>query len=120
MNQRALAAIILAAGHGTRMKSSTPKVLHEIGGRSMLAHVMATAADLSPQRMAVVIGDHAQGVGEAAKAERADVAVCVQAPPRGTGDAVMKAMSALVGFDGVVLVLYALALGGLFAIAGKG
>jgi len=107
MNQRALAAIILAAGHGTRMKSSTPKVLHEIGGRSMLAHVMATAADLSPQRMAVVIGDHAQGVGEAAKAERADVAVCVQAPPRGTGDAVMKAMSALEGFDGVVLVLYA-------------
>jgi bifunctional UDP-N-acetylglucosamine pyrophosphorylase/glucosamine-1-phosphate N-acetyltransferase len=107
MNQRARAAIILAAGHGTRMKSSMPKVLHEIGGRSMLAHVMATAGDLAPARMAVVIGDHAPGVGDAARAERGDVAIAVQAPPRGTGDAVMKAMPSLEGFAGVVVVLYA-------------
>ncbi|MEZ5915513.1 MAG: NTP transferase domain-containing protein [Parvularculaceae bacterium] len=107
MDQRALAAIILAAGHGTRMKSSTPKVLHEIGGRSMLAHIMSTAAALSPQRMAVVIGDHAPGVGDAARKARADVAVCVQSPPRGTGDAAKKAMVALEGFKGVTLVLYA-------------
>jgi bifunctional UDP-N-acetylglucosamine pyrophosphorylase/glucosamine-1-phosphate N-acetyltransferase len=107
MNTPAVAVVILAAGHGTRMKSSTPKVLHAIGGRSMLAHVMATAAALSPERMAVVIGDHAPGVGEAALAERADVSVAVQAPPRGTGDAVLKASPALVGFSGVVLVLYA-------------
>jgi len=107
MNQRALAAIILAAGHGTRMKSTVPKVLHEIGGRSMLAHVMAAAGELSPARLAVVIGDHAPGVGEAARAERSDAAIAVQAPPRGTGDAVMKAMGALEGFAGTVLVLYA-------------
>lgn len=107
MNNRAVAAVILAAGHGTRMKSKTPKVLHEIGGRSMLAHVMATAGALSPERMTVVIGDHAPGVGEAARAERADVAVAVQAPPRGTGDAVKKATASLEGFKGVVLVLYA-------------
>ena len=107
MNKPALAAIILAAGHGTRMKSSTPKVLHEIAGRSMLAHVMATAGALSPSRMAVVIGDHAPGVGEAARRERGDVAIAVQAPPRGTGDAVMKAAPALQGFSGVVVVLYA-------------
>ncbi|HNR75663.1 MAG TPA: bifunctional UDP-N-acetylglucosamine diphosphorylase/glucosamine-1-phosphate N-acetyltransferase GlmU [Parvularculaceae bacterium] len=107
MNQRAIAAVILAAGHGTRMKSATPKVLHEIGGRSMLAHAMATAKELAPQKIAVVIGDHAPGVGAAAKAECADAAVCVQAPPRGTGDAAMKAMSALEGFEGVVLILYA-------------
>lgn len=107
MNDKAVAAVILAAGHGTRMKSSTPKVLHAVGGRSMLAHVMATAATLSPARMAVVIGDHAPSVGDAARAERADVAVAVQAPPRGTGDAVKKAASALEGFSGVVIVLYA-------------
>lgn len=83
MNQRAIAAVILAAGHGTRMKSATPKVLHEIGGRSMLAHAMTTAKELAPQKIAVVIGDHAPGVGAAAKAECAGVAVCVQAPPRG-------------------------------------
>ncbi len=107
MNKRAIAAVILAAGHGTRMKSATPKVLHAIGGRSMLAHVMASAAALAPARLAVVIGDHSPSVGEAARSLRADVAVAVQAPPRGTGDAVRKALPALDGFAGVVLVLYA-------------
>ncbi len=107
MNKQAVAAVILAAGHGTRMKSSTPKVLHAVGGRSMLAHVMATASALAPERMAVVIGDHSPAVGDAARAERADVAVVVQAPPRGTGDAVRKATPALDGFSGVVVVLYA-------------
>jgi bifunctional UDP-N-acetylglucosamine pyrophosphorylase/glucosamine-1-phosphate N-acetyltransferase len=107
MNTPAVAVVILAAGHGTRMKSSTPKVLHQIGGRSMLAHVMATAATLAPARIAVVIGDHAPGVGAAALAERQDVEIAVQAPPRGTGDAVMQAAPALAGFSGVVIVLYA-------------
>lgn len=107
MSQPAIAAVILAAGHGTRMKSSRPKVLHPVGGRSMLAHVMATAAKLAPARIAVVIGDHAPAVGEAAKKERADAAVVVQSPPRGTGDAVRQASPALAGFEGVVLVLYA-------------
>lgn len=107
MNKRSVAAVILAAGHGTRMKSSTPKVLHAVGGRSMLAHVMAAAEALAPARLAVVIGAQAPIVGEAAKAIRADVAVAVQNPPRGTGDAVKQAMPALKGFSGVVLVLYA-------------
>ena len=107
MNKPALAAIILAAGHGTRMKSATPKVLHQVAGRSMLAHAMAAAGALSPSRLAVVIGDHAPGVGDAARAERPDVAVAVQAPPRGTGDAVKKAMPSLDGFSGTVLILYA-------------
>ncbi|MDZ7628974.1 MAG: bifunctional UDP-N-acetylglucosamine diphosphorylase/glucosamine-1-phosphate N-acetyltransferase GlmU [Parvularculaceae bacterium] len=107
MNKRNVAAVILAAGHGTRMKSATPKVLHAIGGRSMLAHVMASASALAPARMAVVIGDHSPAVGEAARRERADAVVAVQAPPRGTGDAVKQAMPALAGFDGAVLILYA-------------
>jgi bifunctional UDP-N-acetylglucosamine pyrophosphorylase/glucosamine-1-phosphate N-acetyltransferase len=107
MNKRAIAAVILAAGHGTRMKSSTPKVLHPIGGRSMLAHVAAAAQALGPERLAIVIGAQAPVVGEAAKALRADIAVAVQDPPRGTGDAVKQAMPALQDFFGVVLVLYA-------------
>jgi len=107
MPERQIAAVILAAGHGTRMKSAKTKVLHEIGGKPMLAHVIETAGGLSPSRLAVVIGDHAPEVGEAAKAMRPDAAVAVQAPPRGTGDAVMKAAPALEGFDGVVLILYA-------------
>ncbi|MCA8887542.1 MAG: bifunctional UDP-N-acetylglucosamine diphosphorylase/glucosamine-1-phosphate N-acetyltransferase GlmU [Parvularculaceae bacterium] len=107
MNNSPVAAIILAAGHGTRMKSATPKVLHKIAGRSMLAHVMAAAAELTPARVAVVIGDHSPQVGEAAIAAHAGATVAVQAPPQGTGDAVKQAMPALEGFDGVVLVLYA-------------
>jgi bifunctional UDP-N-acetylglucosamine pyrophosphorylase/glucosamine-1-phosphate N-acetyltransferase len=107
MKKRNVAAVILAAGHGTRMKSSMPKVLHAVGGRSMLAHVMAAAQALSPERLAVVIGAQAPIVGDAAKALRADVAVAVQNPPRGTGDAVKQAIPALKGFSGVVLVLYA-------------
>lgn len=107
MNTRAIAAVILAAGHGTRMKSATPKVLHAIGGRSMLAHVMAAAGELSPTRLCVVIGSQAPEVGDAARAIRPDVAIAVQDPPRGTGDAVRKAAPALEGFSGSVLVLYA-------------
>ncbi|MEO1015348.1 MAG: bifunctional UDP-N-acetylglucosamine diphosphorylase/glucosamine-1-phosphate N-acetyltransferase GlmU [Pseudomonadota bacterium] len=107
MTKHSLATVILAAGHGARMRSQTPKVLHEIAGRSMLGHVMAAAAELTPERKAVVIGDHAPGVGDAARAIDPDIVVGVQAPPRGTGDAVMKSAPALEGFEGVVLVLYA-------------
>ncbi|MEL6370441.1 MAG: bifunctional UDP-N-acetylglucosamine diphosphorylase/glucosamine-1-phosphate N-acetyltransferase GlmU [Pseudomonadota bacterium] len=102
-----IATIVLAAGHGTRMKSTKPKVLHEIGGLSMLGHVMASAAKVNPERRAVVIGDHAPAVGDAAKKIDPDVYVGVQAPPQGTGDAVMKALPALDGFEGIVVVLYA-------------
>lgn len=107
MTTNAIATIILAAGQGTRMKSAKSKVLHEIGGRSLLAHVMACATALSPECVAVVIGDHAQEVGDAAIAEIPTSIVAIQAPPRGTGDAVAKALPALEGFDGVVMVLYA-------------
>ncbi len=107
MNTQAIAAVILAAGHGTRMKSSLTKVLHEIGGRSMLGHVIDVAEALAPERVAVVIGDHSPEVGDHARDARKDVAVAVQAPPRGTGDAVKQALPALEGFQGAALVLYA-------------
>jgi bifunctional UDP-N-acetylglucosamine pyrophosphorylase/glucosamine-1-phosphate N-acetyltransferase len=107
MNTQAIAAVILAAGHGTRMKSALTKVLHEIGGRAMLGHVIDAAETLSPTRMAVVVGDHAPEAGEYARRLRDDIAVAVQAPPQGTGDAVKQALPALQGFEGAVLVLYA-------------
>lgn len=102
-----IAAVILAAGHGTRMKSSLPKVMHEIGGRAMIAHVIDAASALTPERMSVVIGDHAPQVGEFATSIRKDISVAVQAPPQGTGHAVMQALPSLNGFSGAVLILYA-------------
>ncbi len=107
MTELKTSAVILAAGHGTRMKSALPKVMHEIGGRAMIAHVIDGAAALSPERMAVVVGDHSPQVGDFAKTLRAGVEVAVQAPPQGTAHAVMQALPALQGFSGAVLVLYA-------------
>lgn len=107
MTELKTAAVILAAGHGTRMKSALPKVMHQIGGRAMIAHVMDAASALAPKRMAVIIGDHAPEVGEFAQTIRDDVSVAVQSPPQGTGHAVMQALPALEGFSGAALVLYA-------------
>ena len=100
------AAIILAAGKGSRMASARPKVLHEVGGAPMLAHVMRTAARLQPQRQVIVTGDHAPEVGETARALDPAAQIAVQAPPQGTGHAVQCALPALEGLAGVVLVLY--------------
>lgn len=89
------------------MKSSRAKVLHEIGGRAMLGHVLDAAAALNPVSQSVVIGDHAPETGEYARANCDDANVFVQAPPRGTGDAVKQALPALENSDGAVLVLFA-------------
>lgn len=107
MNRSNAAIIILAAGHGTRMRSAAPKVLHEIVGKSMLAHVIDAASSLAPEKIVVVIGDHARQVGEAAQRSAPDAIVVVQAPPRGTGDAARCALPALDGFDGVALIMFA-------------
>ncbi|MEO0998155.1 MAG: NTP transferase domain-containing protein, partial [Pseudomonadota bacterium] len=92
------AAVILAAGHGTRMRSSVPKVLHPVGGRAMLAWLVALAREAGCERIVVVAGAHAPEVGEAARAFGADTAV--QDPPLGTGHAVRSAEAALAGFAG--------------------
>jgi bifunctional UDP-N-acetylglucosamine pyrophosphorylase/glucosamine-1-phosphate N-acetyltransferase len=97
------AAIILAAGKGTRMKSDTHKVLHKIAGRAMLDHLMASVAELGPERLAVVVGAGREQI-EAAVGARA--ATCLQEPQLGTGHAVSQAEGALQGFAGDVLVLY--------------
>ena len=98
-----IAAIVLAAGKGTRMKSDLHKVLHPIAGRPMLLHLMASVDALSPAKKVVVVGDKADQL-EAALAGTADLAV--QDPQLGTGHAVQQAETALAGFDGDVLILY--------------
>ena len=102
MNNK-IAAIVLAAGKGTRMKSDLHKVLHPIAGRPMLLHLMASVDELSPAKKVVVVGDKADQL-EAALAGSADLAV--QDPQLGTGHAVQQAEGALTGFDGDVLILY--------------
>ena len=98
------AAIILAAGQGTRMKSRLHKVLHPIAGKPMLLHLMDSLATLQPARTVVVVGAGREQV-EAAVASRGG-AVALQAPQLGTGHAVQQAEGALADFDGALLVLY--------------
>ena len=98
-----LAVVILAAGHGTRMKSRRAKVLHEIAGRPMLTYPIALAEALAPDRLLVVIGRDAGAVRDAFE-ERARFVE--QAEQRGTGHAVQVTLPALAGFEGEVLILY--------------
>ena len=98
-----IAAIVLAAGKGTRMKSDLHKVLHPIGGRPMLLHLMASVDELRPAKKVVIVGDKADQL-EAALGGTAELAV--QEPQLGTGHAVQQAEKALAGFDGDVLILY--------------
>ncbi len=101
---RPLAVVILAAGQGTRMKSSLHKVLHPVAGRPMLLHLLAAVETLTPERRVVVVGAGREQV-EAAVAGH-DVAIAVQTEQLGTGHAVMQARDALEGFAGDVLILY--------------
>ena len=103
MSNRSIAAVILAAGKGTRMKSDLHKVLHPIAGRPMLMHLMASIDALKPERKVVVVGDKAEQI-EAALGGSASLAV--QEPQLGTGHAVQQAEAALEGFEGDVLILY--------------
>ena len=100
---REIAAVILAAGKGTRMKSSLHKVLHPIAGRPMLDHLMASVAVLEPARQVVVVGSGREQL-EAALGNRAQT--CLQDPQLGTGHAVQQAEGKLAGLQGDVLVLY--------------
>ena len=98
-----LDVIVLAAGQGKRMRSDLPKVLHPIGGRPLLAHVLDAARALNPRKTVVVHGHGAEKV-RAAFAQAA-VDWVLQAEQLGTGHAVQQAMSQL-GRDGDILILY--------------
>lgn len=104
MSTPPIAAIILAAGQGTRMKSDLHKVLHPIAGRPMLLHLIAGVAELGPARTVVVAGARRAQV-EAAVAPLG-VEVVVQSEQLGTGHAVRQAEAVLAGFAGDVLILY--------------
>ena len=99
----ALSVVIMAAGKGTRMRSARPKVLHALGGKPLLGHVVSTAEALAPSRCIVVTGHGAEAVEAAfAGAQRVFVR---QMPQLGTGHAVQQAVPALTDDDGITLVL---------------
>jgi len=94
ITSRTSLAVVLAAGEGTRMNSSRPKVLHEIGGRALIAHALAAVA-AGGGRIAVVVGPGQDAVVAAAKAFAPDASFHVQNERRGTAHAVLAARTAL-------------------------
>ncbi|MGC9539133.1 bifunctional UDP-N-acetylglucosamine diphosphorylase/glucosamine-1-phosphate N-acetyltransferase GlmU [Streptomyces sp. UG1] len=103
---RPAAVVVLAAGEGTRMKSATPKVLHEICGRSLVGHVLAAARELDPEHLVVVVGHAREKVTAHLGEIDPDVRTAVQAEQNGTGHAVRMALEELGGgVDGTVVVV---------------
>jgi bifunctional UDP-N-acetylglucosamine pyrophosphorylase/glucosamine-1-phosphate N-acetyltransferase len=98
-----LEVVILAAGQGTRMKSRLPKVLHTVGGKPLLEHVILAAQGLEPSTVHVVIGHGGESIRQAMA--QFPIQWIEQAEQLGTGHAVMQALPAI-GEDSVVLVLY--------------
>ena len=96
----------MAAGKGTRMKSTRPKVLHRLGGRALLAHVLDTAVQLSARRAVVIVGHQADEVQAAVLNMKVDVALAFahQEPQLGTGHAVQQALPLLTD-DATTLIL---------------
>lgn len=107
MARENIAVIVLAAGLGTRMRSARPKVLHQVAGRPMIGHVMASVVPLRPARVVVVIGPGMDDVVKAARnaAPGIEIVPVVQHDRRGTGHAVLQARRALAGHRGDVLIL---------------
>ena len=102
--QRRFAAVILAAGQGTRMRSDTHKVLHPIASRPLLLHLLDRVDALGADKRVVVVGKGRDQVEQALDGR--DVLIAHQAEQLGTGHAVQQAQSALTGYDGPVLILY--------------
>jgi bifunctional UDP-N-acetylglucosamine pyrophosphorylase/glucosamine-1-phosphate N-acetyltransferase len=99
-----LTVVVLAAGGGTRMKSKTMKVLHEIGGRSMIGHVLTAVAAVEPQRVVAVVGHQREQVGPHIQSLLPGTVLAVQETQDGTGHAVRVAMEAVGTTAGTVIV----------------
>ena len=97
-----LVAVILAAGKGTRMRSKYPKVLHKVGGKPMLQHVIDAASEAGCDEKVIIVGHEAELVEEMVGSQGK---IALQAEQLGTGHAVMQTAEALKGFSGTALIL---------------
>jgi bifunctional UDP-N-acetylglucosamine pyrophosphorylase / glucosamine-1-phosphate N-acetyltransferase len=105
MTERTSLTVVLAAGEGTRMRSSLAKVLHPVAGESMLTHVLAAAPKGAGQELAVVIGPDRDDVAKEARRLRPDAAICVQQERLGTAHAVLTAKDEIArGCDDLLVV----------------
>ena len=102
--QRRCLAIVLAAGEGKRMRSNRPKVLHEIAGRSLLAHVLAAVGAAGAAKIAVVVAPGQDRVAAEARRSFPEVEIFIQAEQRGTAHAVLAARDAIsAGYDDILV-----------------
>lgn len=100
-----IAAVVMAAGKGKRMKSDLPKVLHEILGRPMIEHLLDTLISMNFKKIVVVIGYRAELVEKALEGYRGKIEFALQAEQLGTGHAVMMTEPVLADFPGDILVV---------------
>src|SRR5881275_2933365 len=91
MSKRTCLAIVLAAGEGTRMRSTLPKMLHPIAGRSMLAHVLAAVRGAGTEAVAVVVGPNSEATVEETRRAVPKAQIFTQSERRGTAHAVLAA-----------------------------
>lgn len=101
-----IAAVILAAGKGTRMKSALPKVLHPVAGLPMVGHVLHRALEVGAAPIAMVVAPGHEKIVDLARDIAGDVDVAIQKEQHGTAHAVLAARAVLGELDGVLLVLY--------------
>jgi bifunctional UDP-N-acetylglucosamine pyrophosphorylase / glucosamine-1-phosphate N-acetyltransferase len=107
MSARRCLTIVLAAGEGVRMRSARPKVLHELAGRSMLAHTLSTVLNGAMGDIAVIVGSNGDAVAAEALKAAPGAKIAIQAQRRGTADAVLAARDQIErGYDDI-LVVYA-------------
>src|SRR2546428_9832548 len=105
MTARSSLTVVLAAGEGTRMRSSLPKVLHPVAGQSLLAHVLDAAPHGTGAALAVVIGPDHKAVAEEVRRVRSDAATFIQRERLGTAHAVLAARAAVArGADDLLVV----------------
>ena len=101
-----LLSIILAAGEGTRMRSSTPKVLHPVGGLPIIGHVARAARDAGSSRIALVTGPRHAAIRQAVSAMQPEVVHFEQAEAKGTGHAAAMARDLFASAEGYIAVVY--------------
>src|SRR5690606_28804990 len=106
MTSRPLLTVVLAAGKGTRMKSALPKVLHRVGGLSMLGHVLETVQGAGSDTIAVVIGPDMEPVRSEVTRLALGARIFVQQQQLGTAHAVLAAREAIEQHEGDVLVVF--------------